>query len=317
MAKSSKLGMIGSFRSFVNVVREINLEELRANAEMAPRLLVTAPNEDDAAKIAEGLAGGPGSSFVVTARLDSLPRSGQAFDAVVVYDPTTSDSLARVIDTLRAKELQLPVISFNGRAATDETAIELVREAITAATPDRATGFGRHIPVFRPAAVKAVVDQTARANAQFALVSNLPSAIPIIGSLMAAGADMLVLTKNQVLLVFKIAAIHNRDPRDQWKILREVMPVVGAGFFWRTLAREAASFLPLLIGTLPKVAVAYVGTVVVGRGADFYYRFGKRPTRQQMREIYRQAADSLKRVPLPSTGRSTSESDRRDGASDS
>ncbi len=315
MAKSSTLGMIGSFRSFVNVVREINLEELRANAEMAPRLLVIAPDENDAEKIAEGLAGAPGSPFVVTAGLDSLPRSGQAFDAVVVYDPTTSDALARVSNTLRAKELELPVIAFNGQTTGDEAALEVAREAIAAATPDRAPAFGRHIPAFRQAALRAVVDQTARANAQFALISNVPAAIPIIGSLMAAGADMLVLTKNQALMIFKIAAMHDRDLHDRGKILREVMPVIGAGFFWRTLAREAASFLPLLIGTLPKVAVAYVGTVVAGRGADYYYRFGKKPTKAQMREIYRQAADSVKRVPLPFPGRAATDPDQQDGVS--
>src|SRR5262249_50706638 len=82
--------------------------------------------------------------------------------------------------------------------------------------------------------VQGVIDETARANAKFALVSSLPGAIPIIGSLMAAGADMLILTKNQVVMVFKIAAIHDRDIHDQWQILREITPVVGAGFFWRT-----------------------------------------------------------------------------------
>src|SRR5262249_5184287 len=105
--------------------------------------------------------------------------------------------------------------------------------------------------------------------------------------------------KNQVMMVFKIAAIHDRDIRDHWRILREIIPVVGAGFFWRTLAREAESFLPLLIGTLPKVAVAYTGTVVAGRGADLYYRSGRKPDREQLREMYNQAAESLKRVPNP------------------
>jgi hypothetical protein len=106
-------------------------------------------------------------------------------------------------------------------------------------------------------------------------------------------------------MIYKIAAIHDRQLRDQWQILREVLPVVGVGFFWRTLAREAASFLPLLIGTLPKVGVAYVGTVVAGRGADFYYRYGKKPTRGQMKDFYQQAADALKRVPLQLPRRSS------------
>ena len=305
-ASSSKLGKIGSVRSFVNVVREIDLEEVRAQAEMAPRLLVLAPSEEEAEKLAERLVGTSRSPYVYAARLDALPRGGQAFDAVVTFDPAGTDPVTRVTEALRARELQLPVVAFGSRDVDDAAAAELAREAIAARTPERAPALGRHIPAFRPAAVKALIDETARANAQFALISNVPSVIPIVGGLMAAGTDMLVLTKNQVMMIYKIAAVHDRDLRDRWNILREVAPVVGAGFFWRTLAREAASFLPLLIGTLPKVGVAYVGTVVAGRGADFYYRYGRKPTRQQMREIYKQAADALKRVPLSLPGRSES-----------
>jgi uncharacterized protein (DUF697 family) len=302
--KSSKLGKIGSVRSFVNVVREINLDELRANAEMAPRLLVLASDEEVAARVAEVLTGGPHSPYVTTGRLDAIPRTGHGYDAVVIFDPTTPDPVPRVADKLMAKELELPVVAFGGADPGDQGAAEFAREAIVTRAPERAPALGRHMSAFRPAAVQAVVDETARANAQFALVSNLPSVIPIVGSLMAAGTDMLVLTKNQVMMIFKIAAIHDRDLHDQWRILREVTPVVGAGFFWRTLAREVASFLPLLIGTLPKVGVAYVGTVVAGRGADLYYRFGRKPNRRQMREIYRQAAEALKRMPKPLPGQS-------------
>ena len=316
MAKSSKLGMIGNVRSFVNVVREINLDELRANAELAPRILVTAPNVEDAGKIADLIAGDSGSPYVSTARLDALPRTGHGFDAVVVYDPAAGGDQSRVVETLRAKELDLPVVAFGTRDTGDEAEAERVREEIASSSPDRAPAYGRHIPAFRPAAVKAVIDQTARANAQFALVSNLPAAIPIVGSLMAVGADMLILTKNQALMIFKIAAIHDRDLHDQMRILREMVPVVGAGFFWRTLAREAAAFLPLLIGTLPKVGVAYIGTAVAGRGADYYYRYGKKPTKEQMQAIYGQAVDSLKRMPAVIPGRSSKNAKEQSATSD-
>src|SRR5690606_1105070 len=132
-----------------------------------------------------------------------------------------------------------------------------------------------------------------KANAQFALVSNVPAVIPIVGNIVAAGADLIVLTKNQVMMVFKIAAAHNRDLNNQMAMMRELAPVVGGGFLWRTVAREAASFLPLAAGTVPKVAIAYVGTVVMGRAADYYYRFGEKPTRQHLREFTRKASDSV------------------------
>jgi uncharacterized protein (DUF697 family) len=150
-----------------------------------------------------------------------------------------------------------------------------------------------------------VIDETARANAQFALVSNVPSVIPIIGSLAAAGADFLVLTKNQLMMIFKLAAIHGRDLHDQISIFQEMVPVVGAGFVWRTVAREAASFLPLAAGTVPKVAIAYAGTVAAGRGAELYYRTNRRPTGDQVRVWYGQAAEAVRKLPLPMLGGKT------------
>jgi uncharacterized protein (DUF697 family) len=108
-------------------------------------------------------------------------------------------------------------------------------------------------------------------------------------------------------MVFKIAAINGRDLTDHWNIVREMGPVVGVGFLWRTLAREAADFLPFFLGAVPKVAIAYTGTVVAGRGADLYFRFGKTPTKEQMREFYQSAAESFKRLPLPKNGSSEPE----------
>ena len=123
-----------------------------------------------------------------------------------------------------------------------------------------------------------MIDDTAAANAQFALLANIPSVIPMLGTLATVSADFLVLTKNQLLLTYKIAAIHGRDLDNKSAILKEMAPVAGAGFFWRTLAREAATLLPMASGTVPKVAIAYSGTVAIGKAADYYYRYGEKPT---------------------------------------
>ena len=106
----SKLGKVGSVRNFVNIVREVNVDEVRASADLAPRLLVLAPNVENAEKIGDLLTGSPRSPYVSTARLDALPTSGHSFDAVVVFDPAAADPLPRVVDRLRAKELQIPVV---------------------------------------------------------------------------------------------------------------------------------------------------------------------------------------------------------------
>jgi uncharacterized protein (DUF697 family) len=152
--------------------------------------------------------------------------------------------------------------------------------------------------VFRTASEKAIVDETAKANAQFSLVSNVPAVIPILGSFVSAGADLIVLTKNQIMMCYKIAAAHDRDLHDQVGVIRELAPVVGAGFLWRTVAREATSFIPFAAGTIPKVIIAYAGTFSVGHAADFYYRFGKKPSADQIRALTKQATQIAKQLPF-------------------
>ena len=94
--------------------------------------------------------------------------------------------------------------------------------------------------------------------------------------------------------------------------MREMVPVVGAGLVWRTIAREAASFIPLAAGTIPKVVIAYAGTLSAGRAADFYYRTGHKASREQVESFYKQAAEAVKKLPLPLPGQNGDRS-RGDG----
>jgi uncharacterized protein (DUF697 family) len=144
----------------------------------------------------------------------------------------------------------------------------------------------------------AIVNSTSTANAQFAFVSNIPALIPVVGGLLSAGADTIVLTKNQLMMVYKIAAASGRALDDQHAILREMIPVVGQGFLWRTAAREATTLLPLAAGTIPKVAISFTGTYVLGRAAEVFYRFGKKPTAEQRAEFLSQARELLAKLPF-------------------
>src|SRR5205823_2226377 len=80
--------------------------------------------------------------------------------------------------------------------------------ALLEALPDeRRLGAARHAPALRAPLARLLIHEAAFANAQFALMTNLPTFLPGAGGVAAAGADMLVLTTNQVVLVFKIAAL--------------------------------------------------------------------------------------------------------------
>ncbi len=70
-------------------------------------------------------------------------------------------------------------------------------------------------------------------------------------------------------------------------MLTELIPVVGASFFWRSLARELAA-LPAGVGALPKTTIAYTGTYVAGR-SQYYYSTGHRPSPDTVTTFYKEA----------------------------
>jgi hypothetical protein len=51
------------------------------------------------------------------------------------------------------------------------------------------------------------------------------------------------------------------------------------------------------------VAIAYAGTLAVGRAAEFYYRTGLKPTRSQLDQFTRQAAELLREADIPARRR--------------
>ena len=292
-------GAMSSMRNMLDVLREVSLDELRQQAELAPSVLVVGPSSNDARRLALALTGPEGSFATMAHAVDEPIDSLGRIDAAVVWDPERTGAGSRVGEALRFVSPAPPIVRFESASPDDLNAIERVRAEILKRNPDRAPAFGRMLPAFRAAAAKQVIDETAMANAQFSLVSNIPTLLPIVGNIAAAGADFIVLTKNQVMMLYKLGAVFGRDLQDKRGILQEVLPVVGAGLVWRTVARQATTWLPFAAGTIPKLVIAYVGTMAVGRGAEFYYRTGMKPSRSQMEQFARQAAELLRGLNLP------------------
>jgi uncharacterized protein (DUF697 family) len=291
------LNAVSSVRNFFDVVKEISFDDVRDAAERMPRITIVAPSIEKAEAIGTALTGVSGSPAVTAGTLDLKSVDLMRADIVIVHDPdsnATFKQLRRDAPHAGVGVFDLPVFD-----AGDARAMEQLRERIVDQLPDQATALGRWFPPFRPPAAKAMIEETAKVNAQFALMSAVPTVIPIVGNLAAAGADLIVLTKNQLILIFKLAAIHDRDLQNRSTIIKEMIPVVGAGFGWRTVAREAAALLPFAAGVVPNVAIAYSGTVAIGWAAEFYYRYGKKPTTEQWKGLLASATDAVKDVRLP------------------
>lgn len=299
MLKGGPLGAVGTVRSFMNVVKDIDFEEVRNSAEQVPSILVLAEDVDRVQKAANLLFGEDDRNGVVAR---GWPDAEQDFDptrydVVIVYDPAGTGlfDTVRLATANRRDTSNVFFLSANLSVGADP--VQDVRFEILEMLPDMAPAFGRFHPLWRKAAVNAIVGQTSRANAQFALVSNIPAVIPVLGGFVSAGADLIVLTKNQVMMCYKIAAAHGENLENQFAIVRELTPVVGAGFLWRTAGRQAASFIPFAAGTIPKVAIAFAGTLTMGKAADFYYQYGSKPSRTQLTRLRRQALELAAKVP--------------------
>jgi uncharacterized protein (DUF697 family) len=144
----------------------------------------------------------------------------------------------------------------------------------------------RRLPGLRAAFARDLIGSVSFTNATYALASGLPEQIPII-SVPFAAADILVLTKNQALLVYKLALAYGAPPDFQARI-REVLPVIGGAFLWRQAARSLIGLVPIW-GLVPKVAVSYAGTYTTGIAAWRWYDSGEIVSSDQLKRISSEA----------------------------
>jgi uncharacterized protein (DUF697 family) len=145
---------------------------------------------------------------------------------------------------------------------------------------------GRNLPALRDTVAGKLTRDAANNALKVALASAVVDHIPVVGIVLGAFAsagDMVAITGIQVMLMLHIEAAYGRDPDMQrvWQLL----PVIGGGFGWRTLARELVGFVPVA-GIAIKGAIAYAGTIVVGEGVTFFHEHGQAMTKGQASALY-------------------------------
>jgi len=289
-----------------SVVRQLSFDELRDEATLPPRLLLLGNEQPTLETLRGALVGESGAQFIDLALVgDALPHL-DSYDGIVLVNLSPSERnepmIARLLNSDetagRTLTCQLPPTLGQRDAAIPSELIDDLRGRIVTRLSHRQLALGRYLPAFRKQAASAVIGQTARANAEFALLSNIPALIPVVGNIVAAGADFLVLTKNQLMLIYKMAALHGRDLGQPWRIYAEMLPIVGVGILWRTIARELSALIPFAAGTIPKVLVAYAGTAVAGQTANLYYLQGTRPTGEQLQGFYLRAVEMARKLPF-------------------
>ncbi len=176
--------------------------------------------------------------------------------------------------------------------------------AVLEALPDRHLSLARYYPVFRTAAAQQLVSETSMANASYALTTGLAESIPILDVPFNV-ADIVILTKAQAIMAYKLGLALGLSTRWQ-DHMAAFGSAVGAGFVWRQVARQLVGLIPVW-GIIPKVAVAYGGTYVLGEAIMQWYATGRQVTPAMMRQLYQEALAKgranaqvlLSRVPRP------------------
>lgn len=153
--------------------------------------------------------------------------------------------------------------------------------------PDMPLALAGSFEGLKDAVAQHLIRSTALANAQLAIVASLPAFLPLLGALLSLSSELVVLTKNQILLVYKLALIHGHGQDGVISLLPELASVVVAAFGWRYLARRLVSLLPTPLSLLPKAGVAYAATYAVGTVADYYFATGRMPAGAELARLRR------------------------------
>ena len=152
--------------------------------------------------------------------------------------------------------------------------------------PERHLALGRQFPLFRVPIANKLINDSCFSNAVYSLSTGVAEVVPIF-DIPFNIADMVVLTKAQAFLAYKLGLTLGFSTRWQ-DYLAEFGSVLGGGFVLRQLARMLIGLIPIW-GIVPKVAIAYSGTYVVGHVILQWYLNGRHISTQQMRAIYWQA----------------------------
>jgi len=159
--------------------------------------------------------------------------------------------------------------------------------------------LARNFPPFRQPVVDRIIHNVSKENALFSVVTALPDIVPSLlelpWSIGEFASDTAFLTINQIRMAFLIAAASDK-PIGYSVQKAEIATIVTGAFGWRALARELVAKIPFGGGLIPKGAIAFAGTYVVGLGLDRFHRLGYGLSPAERRESYQAAFERGKGI---------------------
>jgi hypothetical protein len=269
------------FRNIKEAISNLDPEEARRHAERPIRLFLYA-DSDRAYRQMEEFFAPPDLSEGRRAQLQQL-----IYRATDGFLPSQANDLEIYLED---SPQEVPRATSRVFAFHPDRPMHTVHSVLEARR-DLAIPLAVHIQPFREEVSHRIIKKVAKENALFALATALPDIVPFLSLPWAVGefaSDTALLTANQFRMAFLLAAANDRDIgyREQ---KAEVVSIMMGAFGWRALARELVGKIPLGGGLIPKAAIAYAGTRVVGLSLERLYRIGHAYTRAERRLAYEEA----------------------------
>jgi len=294
------------------ILKEVDLDAIRREAMTPLHVHVIGETDADADKVAILLAAGRADpARFLTAMDAALADDAAAARAHAVVDGPElvivvarggglSEPLERVRRTWLERRVALLTLDLEsgeqpGRARSspngarvalgslDDAAMRHVAAAVfPLVRPERRAALARQFPGLRPGFFNEVIGETAKANAGYAFSTGLAEIVPLLNVPLNI-SDLVVLTKNQLMMSYRIALAAGKDGRPR-EVIGEILGVIGGGLLFRQAARRLIGLVPV-IGIVPKVAVAYGGTWAIGRAVALWATEGRKVSRERLKRL--------------------------------
>ena len=262
-------------RDVRKVYSALNAEEIRATAHQDVKVGLMATSEAGYRTLERSLAPEGKDEY---SRMQAL-RAARRIDGA---------STGRFDFVLCEPGVPLPANGYELNAVDPRATVS----AVLADHKDLDLSIGRLFPGWRKSVADVLVQRVARENALFSVVTALPNVVPSLIELPWAigefATDTAFLTMNQVRLALMLAAAHDR-PVGYVEQKAELAAIIASAFGWRAIARELVGKIPLGGGLIPKAAVAFAGTYVVGLGLAKVNRTGLGLSRSEKQDAYADA----------------------------
>jgi uncharacterized protein (DUF697 family) len=228
---------------------------------------------------------------------EGVYRDMESFLVPGHLDPDSRGQALRMISRLSAPQKDFDVLLCepgiglprNGYLFDPGLTDEEIIESIVSENQQIELALARTFPLFRHAVSHRIIARVSRENAMLALMTALPNVLPSFIELPWAvgefATDTAFLTMNQIRMALMMAAIYDQ-PVGYSEQKMSIGAIAASAFGWRAIARELVGKIPLGGGLIPKAAIAFAGTWVIGTGLDKLYRTGTGHSRYERREAW-------------------------------